>query len=52
MFNVMIAAEGVRQDAAERAAFMSDFGSGELVVTVRPVRGTMLLAVRTRATAV
>ena len=48
----MIAAEGIREGAAERALFMSDFDSGEPVTTVRPGRGVRLPEVRTRATAV
>jgi hypothetical protein len=36
VFNVMIAAEGVREGAAERAFFMSDFDSGDPVTMVRP----------------
>lgn len=48
----MIAAEIVREGAAERVLFMSDFDSGEPVTTVRPERGVRLPDVRTRATAV
>jgi hypothetical protein len=48
----MIAAEGVRKGAAERALCMSGLDSGEPVTMVRPGRGVRLLEVRTRATAV
>ncbi len=48
----MIAAEGVRGDAARKAVRMSDFDSGEPVMIVRPRRGARLPVVRTRATAV
>ena len=49
---VMMAAEGVREGAAERARRMSGLESGEPVTMVRPGRAVMLLEVRTRATAV
>jgi hypothetical protein len=52
VFNVMIAAKGVREATAERALSMSGFESGDPVTTVRPGRGVRLLEVRMRAAAV
>ena len=48
----MIAAEGDREGAADRALRISDFDSDEPGTTVRPGRGVRLVVVRTRATAV